>query len=515
MIQQSRLLAPIARHWNRLRTDRRGNVLMLMGFAVIPLTFATGMSIDYARAARLQTKLNAIADAAALSAVTQPSMEQTDETQVQTAAKAMFDAQASTLVGLSGSPVATVSLTHPDGANSRAVTISYTANSINAFSGVFKMPTIAIGGSSTARATAAPNMDFYLALDTSPSMALPTTSAGIASMDTMMQCSFACHSNKIEQYVTMSMPHLVFDNATSAIVKGSYGTSGTGNLQKQQIDSGGAYVYVNRTTGMDSRCKPSGYTKDICVYNADGTFVDSYWLALNKGIQLRVTAERGAVTDLMDLATSYAAQNHRTYRAALYTFDHSTQLNTIQATPTDLATIKTKVPSITVATVNDKQANGWPLTSGSSSNAYLFTSFKSILDKMTTVMPNPSGHGTDVPGDTPAAYLFLVTDGMSDEDIGSGRTRSAMQAAQITQCNTLKSRGIKIAILYTEYTVASIQDDEPTQRAIATAAIPNIAPALTQCASPGLMFTVKTDESISTALQSLFSKAIATARIIQ
>ena len=86
-------------------------------------------------------------------------------------------------------------------------------------------------------------------------------------------------------------------------------------------------------------------------------------------------------------------------------------------------------------------------------------------------IPNP-GNGTDVAGDTPQAFMFLITDGMSDEYTcnasnvcTSGRTRSAMQAAQLAQCTALKNRKIKIAILYTEYTYASIEDDEAGQLA--------------------------------------------------
>jgi hypothetical protein len=104
---------------------------------------------------------------------------------------------------------------------------------------------------------------------------------------------------------------------------------------------------------------------------------------------------------------------------------------------------------------------------------------------------------------------------MSDENIGSGRTRAQMQDAQIAQCNTIKARGIQIAILYTEYTAASIADDEVGQRTLVTNNIPNVAPALTKCASPGLLYTVRTDEDISTALQALFTRAVATARLLK
>lgn len=516
----------------RLCASKRGNVLMIFAFALIPMAFATGMGIDYSRAARLQTKLNAIADAAALSAVTQPMMKETDEGKVGDAALAMFNAQAGTLSGLDGVPIVSISITHPDGPNSRHADVSYTANSINAFGGVLHMRSIAIGGSSTAKAIAAPDMDFYLALDTSPSMALPTTTAGFQTMDGAVTCAFACHSNKIEQYVPSSLPNgLILDSTKYAIVKGA-GLGTTGGGTKQLIDSNGAYVYVNSsvtdTIGsnlkagggatLQSLCRQSSSNnKNICVYNADGTFVDSYWYALNQGVRLRVTDERAAVIDLMALAQTYATENSRVYRAALYTFDHSTDLKTIVASPTDLATVSTAANKVDVVTVNDKAGNGRP-PNGNSGSEYLFTSFKSILDKMGTVLPAKSGTGTRAPGDTPQAFLFLVTDGMSDEDIGSGRTRAAMQTAQINQCTAIKNRGVKIAILYTEYTVASIQDDEPGQREIARKAIednPTIASRLTACASPDLLYTVKTDESISVALQALFARATASARLIQ
>ncbi|RIA36684.1 putative Flp pilus-assembly TadE/G-like protein [Hephaestia caeni] len=501
----------------RLRASQRGNVLMLFGFAMIPMVFATGMGIDYARAARLRTKLNALADAAALSAVTQTMMEEEDEGKVKAAATVMFKAQADTLGGMVGTPEFHIELSHPDGANSRTADVTYTAKSLNSFGGVLKMHAITVAGSSTASAARPPDMDFYIALDTSPSMALPTTSAGIEHMDEKMNCSFACHSNKIQQYIGSGigkLPSLILDNAKFSIIKGAYRSSGSGSNKKQYIDDDNSYIYVNRDA-TDSKCKTSSSNKDICVYNADGTYADSYWYARNQNINLRVTDERTAVQDLMTLAQSYAESNHRDYRAALYTFDHSTNLKTIASLTSNLANVSTLANNVDLVTVNDQMGNGRP-PDGSSGQEYLFTSFKSILKKMENdVLPATSGKGTDEPGDTPQAFLFMVTDGMSDENIGSGRTRDAMQQQQIDQCNAIKNRGIKIAILYTEYTVESIKDDEPGQRAIAEKAIPKIAPALNKCASPNLMMTVKTDESISDALRTLFTKAIASAHLIK
>lgn len=534
----------IKRFLRRLRTEASGNVLMIFGFAVVPMTFATAMGVDYAHAARLQTKMNSLADAAALAAVTQTMMSESDAT-AESTARAMFNAQADALEGVSeGSIKLTVTITNPNGNGSRNAVVSYTALAKNSFAGILGSPTIEIGGSSTAKNLVAPNIDFYLALDTSPSMALPTTSDGLALLDSKLGCTFACHSNKVE----VNTPKFGGASMSKGLITGSaannpyninYTLSGpfvnAANGQTfYKIDSKGSYIYSNAPatkTIADTRARAqcadgSGY--DTCVYNNDGTFVDSYWYALNQNVHLRVTDERAAASDLMTLAQSYATANKRTYRAALYTFDHSTNLKKIYPEAGTLPTLSADLPAVSTAagkidlvTVNDRAGNGRS-PSNEHGSEYKFSSFKSILDKMTTELPAKAGKGSDDPNDTPQGYLFIVTDGMSDEQasiigapysLGADRTRSEIVKAHIDQCNAIKARGFKIAILYTEYTTESIKDDEKNQRDFVTANIPKVAPALTACASPGLMYTVKTDESISEALKALFSIAVDTARI--
>ena len=82
-----------------LRDDQRGNVLMIFGFSLIPMVFATGMGIDYARAMTAQTKLNAAADAAALAAVSQAMMNESNKAACEKA-QDMFVAQARGLPGI-------------------------------------------------------------------------------------------------------------------------------------------------------------------------------------------------------------------------------------------------------------------------------------------------------------------------------------------------------------------------------------------------------------------------------
>lgn len=500
----------------RLAGDARGGVMVLFAFALLPMIFVTGMTIDYTRAARLRTKLNAVADASALAAVTQPMMTLTDDAKVRAAAEAMFNAQAAGLDGLAVAPVPVVTVTHPEGPSSRAVAVRYTAASINVFGGVLNLRSLSIGGTSTATATAAPNVDFYLALDTSPSMGLATTTSGIATMDTALGCTFACHSNKIE-INTSSFPRWILDNSTFSIVKGNFGSITVGGNAATRIDAQGTYIFDNKRTNVPAKCNSGG--RDICVYNADGSYVDSYWFAKNRGIRMRVTDQRAAVQDLMTLARQYADLNKRRYHASLHTFDHETNFKTLVAMPkpsdsSNLTAVAGAAAGVELVTVNDRAGMG-RAPNGLSGYEWQFTSFRTVLDKMGAIMPANGGDGSDAPGDTPQAMLFLVTDGMSDEDIrdGKGRTRKAMQDQQVAQCNAIKARKIKIAILYTEYTVASIKDDEPFQRGLAEAAIPNIAPQLQKCASPGLLYTVKTDESMSAALQVLFAKAMVSARL--
>jgi Flp pilus assembly protein TadG len=499
----------------RLKDNRRGNVLMLMGFSVIPLTLSTGMAIDYSRAARLQTRMNAAADAAALAAVTRPMMKQTTNAG-KLAAENMFNGQVKELNSLiyDKADLKVTVVEVPGAIVERVATVTYTAKSVNAFGGLVGMKTIEIGGVSKSVGTAAPDIDFYVALDTSSSMALPTTTAGLAKMYATVSCAFACHSNKIEQYVGAgrSMPGFILDTPKFSIVKSVNTVVGTSPNQRRIIDSNGSYVWVNRdTTNALCRNAPTG-NRDMCVYNADGTYVDSYWYALNQDVRLRVTEEKIAAKDLMTLAQSYAEANGRTYRAGLYTFDHTTNFKTISNLTSNLSAVSDAAGTIDAVIVNDKAGNGRP-PNGTGGTEYLFTSYDRVLRDMLAIMPLASGNGTSTPGDTPQAFLFMVTDGMSDENIGSGRTRSAMLQDHINRCTAIKNRGIKIAILYTEYTVESIANDEASQRAIATAAIPNIAPQLTKCASPGLMYTVKTDESISQTLQALFKSAVSMARI--
>lgn len=448
------LFPAMSAFWRRLRDDKRGNVLMILGFSIIPLTLATGMSVDYARAARLQTKLNAAADAAALLAVSKQMMLQDNPT-AKAAAQNFFNSQTTNQPGLIySSSNLNVDITGTVGAsNTRTAVVTYTANSTNAFSAVLGMASIAIGGSSTATSSQAPNIDFYVMLDTSPSMLLPATSAGLTTMTTKTGgCAFACH-----QTTTTSS-----DPGGTALVSGKY--------------------------------------------------LDYYQVARNNSLTLRTDLVTEAVQNLTDVATTTAASNGAKYRMGLYQFDYRYQKvwpTTSAVVDASLSTVKTHVTDAQVLTycINNQRVCG---TGDNDTGTNFTAAFTGALGSM----PTAPGQGTNVAGDTPMALLFLVTDGMRDELNGGSRFMGPIPTAQ---CDTIKARGIRIAVLYTEYLPSSASDTWSINNVKTPYLSPTdkISPALISCASPGLYYEVTTDSDITAALAALFQKAVATAHLIQ
>jgi len=459
------LSAPL-RFLKRLASSRRGNVLMLMGFSVVPLTLATGISIDYARAARLQTRLNAAADAAALAAVTQPMMKESWTT-AEAAARRMFNGQIGNLPGLiynSNDPAAleitclpTPASCAPGASNTRTLQVKYSAQSVNAFSGLIGMSTIAIGGVAKASASAAPDIDFYMLLDTSPSMLLPTTTAGLATLVSKTNCAFACHQT--------------------------------------DLSPGGGEVL----------CTGSG-ANQVCK--------DYYTVARDNNIILRTDLLHDAVENLTTVATNTAATNGASYRMGLAGFDYMYR-QLWPTTPVGGYNVDSNLTTVR-SHVSDAQSlvyckNNYRVC-GTNDNDTA-TNFTAAFTGALASMPLVAGNGTKQPGDTPQAILFLITDGMRDEQNG-GRKLGPIPTAQ---CATIKARGIRIAVLYTEYLPESASSGWSKTNVYDPYLVPNdkISPALISCASDGLYYKVTTDSDISAALQALFQQAVATAHLTQ
>src|SRR6201999_1996358 len=151
-------------------------------------------------------------------------------------------------------------------------------------------PSWSFNGSSSASASGAPNINFYLLLDDSPSMAIAGTPDGLTTMvnNTSAQggCAFGCHETN---------------------------------------------------PAADNLGNPGG--------------IDNYQLARNLGVTLRLDLVNQATQNLMTYAQSAATQNNTTYRAGIYTMDYAN--NMLYPVTADLASARLAAANIQPLTVYD------------------------------------------------------------------------------------------------------------------------------------------------------------------
>jgi Flp pilus assembly protein TadG len=177
------------------RRHEGGSMALFAGMASIPMIFAVGAGVDYSTANMVKSKLDAAADAAALSAVDHSAIAGT-AANAQTTATTVFNAEAVTVNNVT---IGNVNVTVTDSSTGRTAVVSYSATKTNAFMGLFGIPTTTISGQAQSAAGLSVNINFYLLLDNSPSMNIAATSAGIQTMVSNTQaqggCAFACHES--------------------------------------------------------------------------------------------------------------------------------------------------------------------------------------------------------------------------------------------------------------------------------------------------------------------------------
>jgi hypothetical protein len=427
---------------------------MIFGLSLIPIFFLTGMAMDFTSAAQKRTRLNAAADAAALAAVTPAMMIQSNSAAL-TAATNMFNTMAANLTAATVNPP---TITMSNAGLVRTVTVSYTATSTNTFPNVFalltKTPetTWPMSGSATATSYSAPNINFYLMLDNSPSMDIAATSAGITTMvnNTSQQggCALACHET----------------NPSSADVAGN----------------------------------PNGE--------------DNYTLAQNLGVVTRIELMAQATSALMTTAGDTEVANNATYQMAIYTFN-GTGLSTVYA-PSNAPSANLSAAGTAASGIDVLEVYSNNYLTASNQNEDTDTNFETAMTAVNNLMPNPgTGSASSTPQEVLFIVTDGVDDEVNSTSCSEPLTGTrCQQPFSTSMCTTVKNRGIMIAVLYTEYLPLPTNSwyntwISPFQSTIGS----NIE----SCASPGLYFEITTDGDITAAMQALFQLAIATARLSQ
>jgi Flp pilus assembly protein TadG len=177
-----------------------GNVAIIFGVALVPMVMATLGVLQYSFAVSVQTKLNSLADAAALQAVSNAAAVTyvTSGTTGQTNATNMFNTQAALVAGttisslnISVVPTAATSTTP----GTLAATVTYAATVTSLAPGIFGSYFTSVKGTATATSTLPAYANFYLLLDNSPSMGIGATATDITNIGAPNNgCGFECHS---------------------------------------------------------------------------------------------------------------------------------------------------------------------------------------------------------------------------------------------------------------------------------------------------------------------------------
>jgi Flp pilus assembly protein TadG len=281
------------------------------------------------------------------------------------------------------------------------------------------------------------------------------------------------------------------------------------------------YLLLDNSPSMGVGATPAdvqtmvNHTPDQCAFAChDISNSNNYYnLAKSLGVTTRIDVLRTATQQLMDTAAAtetYPSQ----FRMAIYDFGQSAAsagLNSIFSLSSSLSIAKSAAGTIDLMTVN-----------GQNDNNDQDTNYDAILPQINNVIPNP---GTGASG-SPLKYLFFVSDGVADEsNTGCLKPKSGTYRCQepinVALCTAIKDRGIKIAVLYTTYLQLPTNSwymswiDPFNKGPWGPSPNSQIAQNMQSCASPGLYFEVSPTQGIAQAMNTLFRKAVADARISQ
>lgn len=255
-------------------------------------------------------------------------------------------------------------------------------------------------------------------------------------------------------------------------------------------------------------------TSDSCAFACHDTYTSSskktqqtssyYSIAKKLGIKMRIDLVRDATQSLTDTATASQLVSNQ-YRMAVYTMGSDCSalgLTTISALSSSMSSVKTAVAGVDLMTI--------PYTNY---NNDMCTDFDGTMTSMNTTIPTP-GDGSS---SSPQKWLFFISDGVADYYYPSSCSQTVISSSgrcqeplTTTICNTIKARGVKIAVLYTTYLAITNNSWYNTYIAPFRS---SIATKMQTCATSGYYYEVSSDSNITTALNALFQKAIAASHL--
>ena len=451
-ISWSRLpgLRALNRVAGRFIANRMGGTAVIFALCLLPAIGIMGLGVDYMQALSYKRRLDAAADSAALAAITAAQTYYNANNGSMTDAAVTSGAiTAGNAQGLRSFKVnAAASYSLVTGTPSVNVTrslqtftssVGYTAQMPTNFGKLFGKPSFSLGLSTGSTLTMGSYIDFYLMLDVSGSMGLPTS-----------------------------------DDGQTALAK------------------------INPDNKTDY---PSG-----CVFACHYPGYQGYNLAKNPkyNIKLRVDSVASAVNNLIATANSTRTLTNQ-FRIGVYPFI----VHLMQA-----AALSTDFTQATQ--VANNLASNYLDTGSNSSMGAGGTHFENVFPDINQYF---KGSGAGTSPQAPKAFVFLVTDGMDNNQAYTNNFSGSdpREPTNLTYCQYAQGQGVTVSILYIPY--IPIQNPNSgfagNEDGVANGIIPKIPDDLKSCATPGYFFTANSDADINNAMQTMFAQALQAARLIK
>jgi len=133
----------LLRRFRGLAHDRRGSIAIIFGLTLTPMTTLAGLAVDYANVSRLNARLKAAADVAALSAV----RDYVSNNNLSMAKKKGTDVFNSNLKNATGLQGATIDFTDASSKASVTLTANYSGTVKTSFGRFIKVDNVTLNGS--------------------------------------------------------------------------------------------------------------------------------------------------------------------------------------------------------------------------------------------------------------------------------------------------------------------------------------------------------------------------------
>src|ERR1700716_2733321 len=495
----------------RFRRDSSGNIAVIFVIALLPILTAIGSAVDYSLATRVKAKLQSAADAASVASISQKSpgyiaaaamAGNGSVSAAVTDANGVFDGNMTTITGYTNlNRTSTVTKAGPK----LTSLVEFSADVPVFFMQVIGYQKMTVTGSSSSSASLPLYLDFYLMLDVSGSMGLPSTDAEQTRLSAVNPdnfgnyptgCTLACHfdtqdvcTNGNQKYPTNNY---CLGYPISRVSYSGY---------KQLIQNNSNHLPNTMVSGLPNSLYSALTPVSSC--STDGT---------DACIQLRADAVGYAVQQLL-LTANATAKVANQFRIGLYPFirylyAYFALTSSINGSPTNSSTINYAAANLASQLDTNRNSN---LGSG---GAHFENAFPSMNTAITSVGDGSASNNT-------LPYVFLVTDGAQDPQVKAlnGGSWSGSNHATVldptAQCKPLKDRGIIISVLYIPY--QPIQNPNAAfagnEDGFANSNIAGIPASLQACASPNFFFTANKPADITAALNAMFNQALITAHI--